>query len=69
MAVGTPALLMAGLLLAEAVIHYHIDWAKDGLNRRLGATPERRAFWVLTGTDQGLHQLTYVGMVFYWAAA
>ena len=49
------------MLLAEAVVHYHIDWAKDGLNRRLGATPDRRAFWVLAGTDQGLHQLTYVG--------
>jgi hypothetical protein len=68
-AVGTTATLTLLMLLAEAVVHYHIDWAKDGLNRRLGATPDRRAFWVLAGTDQGLHQLTYVGMAVWWAAA
>jgi hypothetical protein len=68
-AVGTTATLTLVMLLAEAVVHCHIDWAKDGLNRRIGATPDRRAFWVLAGTDQGLHQLTYVGMAVWWAAA
>lgn len=68
-AVGTPATLLAVLLISEAIVHYHIDWAKDGLGRRIGATPDRRSFWVLTGTDQALHQLTYLGMVLYWAAA
>jgi hypothetical protein len=67
-AVGTTAMLALAMLIAEAVVHYHIDWAKDGLNRRLGATPDRRVFWVLAGTDQGLHQLTYVGMAVWWAA-
>ena len=68
-AVGTPAVPMVVLLLTEAIVHYHIDWAKDGLGRRIGATPDRRAFWGLTGTDQALHQLTYLAMVLYWAAA
>lgn len=52
----------------DAVIHYHIDWAKAKLNNALkfkinGKT--ERGFWALYGLDQLLHQLTYVGLVFF----
>jgi hypothetical protein len=47
--------------LLDGVIHYHIDWAKTNLNR--GLTPADRKFWVWFGADQGLHYLTYVGII------
>lgn len=51
------------VLAAEFVLHYHIDWFKETLNRRLGMTPAQARFWYATGADQMLHQLTYIGMV------
>lgn len=51
------------LPLLDGVIHYHIDWAKQQLNR--GLTTADRMFWVWLGADQGLHYLTYVGIIGY----
>jgi hypothetical protein len=65
---GTALPVLATLLVAEGLIHYHIDWAKDNLVAARGLTPRDAAFWYGLGTDQALHQLTYVGMVAYWAA-
>ena len=50
------------LALADGVIHYHIDWAKQQLNR--GLTSADRMFWVWMGADQGLHYLTYIGIIY-----
>lgn len=56
------------LALADAAIHYHIDWAKVRLNSRWGLKPDNsEAFWWLLGLDQLLHYLTYAGLV--WLAA
>ena len=53
------------IALADMFIHYHIDWAKMNINKRLGWGPTTHPeFWVLLGLDQLLHQLTYVGMIF-----
>ena len=50
--------------LADAVAHYHIDWAKMNLNKRLGYGPTtHEQFWWLLGLDQYLHAVTYVGLV------
>jgi len=54
------------LLLAEFIAHYHIDWAKDRLNRKWGLTPDQRQYWALNGFDQFLHHLTYVIMIAIW---
>lgn len=51
-------LLLGGL---DGVLHYHIDWAKQQLNR--GLTAADRKFWILLGADQGLHYLTYIGII------
>ena len=48
--------LVLGFL--DGVIHYHIDWVKQQLNR--GLTAADRMFWVWLGADQGLHYLTYI---------
>jgi hypothetical protein len=52
------AILMA---IFDGVIHYHIDWAKQKLNR--GLTPADRRFWVWFGADQCLHYLTYIAII------
>lgn len=66
--VGLPGLVATlGLLLFEAVVHYHVDWTKDNLVQRFHLTPRDATFWYATGIDQGLHQLTYLAMAIYWA--
>jgi hypothetical protein len=49
------------LALLDGVIHYHVDWAKTNLNQ--GLTPADRKFWLWFGADQGLHYLTYIGII------
>lgn len=51
------------LPLVDGILHYHIDWAKQQLNR--GLTSADRMFWVWLGADQALHYLTYVGIISY----
>lgn len=52
------------LALFDAVIHYHVDWAKMNLNARMGWGPNtHEQFWWLLGLDQFLHAMTYVGLV------
>lgn len=55
---GTAAVI--GVL--DAVIHYHIDWAKMNLNAHYKLAPNTsEKFWWLMGLDQYLHALTYIG--------
>jgi len=56
-------LLMLTLLAGEGVVHYHLDWAKDRLVSLGGFSPTSQIFWILTGLDQLLHQLTYLVMI------
>ena len=54
-------LFLAGL---DAVIHYHIDWAKMNINKRMGWGPTtHEEFWWLLGVDQMLHSLTYIVII------
>lgn len=55
-----------GILLGvvDAVVHYHIDWAKVNINRYFGWDANTHAqFWWLTGFDQYLHQITFLGLL------
>jgi hypothetical protein len=66
-----PCLLVVGIApgaalaaaAAEFVVHYHEDWLKELINRRYGLTRAHKAYWVVLGADQLVHQLTYVAMV------
>ena len=50
--------------LLDALIHYHIDWAKMNLNAKFGwKSDQHPQFWWLLGLDQFLHSLTYIGLV------
>ena len=64
LAVPLPGLIVT--ILCEGVVHYHLDWAKDRLQKRLGLTVTQRAYWGLFGADQLLHQFTYVAMLWAW---
>lgn len=46
----------------DMILHYHIDWAKMQLKYPI--TDQR--FWWALGTDQFLHQLTYLGLTFWF---
>lgn len=49
--------------LLDAVVHYHVDWAKMNLNTKLGYKPDTHPeFWWLLGADQYLHALTYIAI-------
>ena len=71
-----PALLILGaswkaiaiILAVEFVVHYHADWMKSAIDKRYhwGMTDQR--YWILFGTDQLIHQLTYVAMLYVMAA-
>lgn len=51
------------LSFVDFVLHYHIDYFKQKLNK--GLTTADRQFWVWLGADQALHYLTYVGIISY----
>jgi hypothetical protein len=53
------------LAISDMLMHYHIDWAKMNLNRKLGWGPTtHEQFWWLLGLDQYFHSLTYI--FFIW---
>lgn len=59
-------LTMAWVLIAEGIIHYHTDWFKMWLNKKMKWTCDKSsAFWHSLGVDQLVHYLTYIGIVWY----
>jgi hypothetical protein len=55
--------LVVAIVLGEFVIHYHIDWTKEQVMKWRGYRSHDSGFWYALGTDQFLHQLTYVGIL------
>lgn len=47
--------------ILDAIVHYHVDWAKMNWGNRDIKTPQ---FWTHLGLDQMIHQLTYIGIVY-----
>jgi hypothetical protein len=59
----TPSLAVGiGIVVAEFVIHYHVDWLKEEIGHRLKLQPDQKVFWAAFGIDQWLHHLTYLGI-------
>jgi hypothetical protein len=52
--------LIAAIVAAEFVVHYHVDWLKLAILRRRGLRYEDARYWAIVGADQFLHQMTYV---------
>jgi hypothetical protein len=55
--------VVIALAAVDFFVHYHVDFVKQQLNR--GLTAADRMFWVWMGADQGLHYLTYIGIIAY----
>jgi hypothetical protein len=51
------------IIVGEFVIHYHIDWIKEQLNKRYALKQSDQQFWNLFGIDQLAHSLTYVAII------
>ena len=56
-------LLALAITVGEFLVHYHVDWLKEQINRRKGWTVNDHNFWSLLGTDQFVHGLTYLAIV------
>ncbi len=72
---SVPALLVltrslpaiAAVMFVEFVVHYHVDWAKARLDSSQGWTIEDARYWIAFGTDQFIHQMTYLAFVYVLA--
>jgi hypothetical protein len=56
-------LLIAALVAAEFVVHYHVDWLKAAITRLRTLSYDDLLYWILFGADQFLHQATYIVML------
>jgi len=63
------AALATAIVVGEFLVHYHIDWAKERVGRRMKWGFEQNGYWRAMGVDQWLHQLTYLGIVGVLATA
>ena len=52
----------AVLLVAcfDSIVHYHVDYAKSKIQQAKNYTINDTKYWVLFGTDQFLHFVTYI---------
>lgn len=64
--IGTGWLFILLIVLAEWVVHFHLDWAKARYSDIHSLNPTQAAFWRAAGVDQAMHQLTYIVMVWAW---
>lgn len=64
--IGAPIWFILPLILAELVVHFHIDWWKGRVTAAQNLTPADAGYWRASGVDQALHQLTYVAMIWLW---
>ena len=49
---------------SDYVFHYHIDYVKSNLWKRYNYGPNDQMYWVIHGTDQFLHLMTYVLIIY-----
>lgn len=59
------AALAAQILVGEFIVHYHIDWAKEQVVKRMRLATDDAAFWWALGVDQFLHGATYVVIAWF----
>jgi Protein of unknown function (DUF3307) len=64
--VGLPVQMAGSLALTDAILHYHIDFTKENIVKKAGWKTDSGPFWWALTTDQTLHHMTYVLLV--WLA-
>ncbi len=65
MSVGVSLVQGAMVALADAVIHYHADYAKENIVRAAGWTTSDKQFWWAQMSDQFVHNATYIAIAAY----
>jgi hypothetical protein len=68
MILGADARAIAIVIAAEFAIHYHTDWTKSAIDQRTQWGFDDQRHWMVFGLDQLIHQLTYLGIVWVFAA-
>lgn len=58
---------LIAVVLAELIIHYHVDFFKERITRARQWRPTQHAFWIALGADQLIHAQTYVAIVLWIA--
>jgi hypothetical protein len=61
--IAPPLWIAIGIVAAEFVLHYHIDWLKEWTVKRRQWKFPNAEFWWTFGLDQFLHQITYAGIL------
>ena len=54
------------ICLLEWIVHFNIDCCKAYYSDAKKLSPTMASFWRAMGTDQALHHLTYIAMVWAW---
>jgi len=54
--------ILFGIL--DSLLHYHIDFTKSYIRNNFKYPEYGNAYWMLHGTDQFLHMMTYVLIIF-----
>ena len=61
--------LVAGIVIAEFLVHYHVDWLKLFIDKHRHLDASQGIYWAIFGADQLIHQLTYVAILAVLAQA
>ena len=51
------------IMIAEFLVHYHTDWTKSNVDSYFDWGQSDARYWMVFGTDQLIHQLTYLAIV------
>ncbi len=65
---GASARAVAIVVVVEFVVHYHADWMKILVDRVYKFGIDDQRYWILFGTDQLIHQLTYIAILASFSA-
>lgn len=65
---SSPVLFAIIICVLEWIAHFHIDFAKARYNECKSLKPNQAHYWWAMGTDQALHQATYLAMGWAWCA-
>ena len=65
---GVGPVMLIAMVVAEFIVHFHIDWAKARFSVDRNLTPDQPMYWYAMGTDQAMHQLTYLVMIWVYYA-
>ncbi|MEX0301296.1 MAG: DUF3307 domain-containing protein [Leisingera sp.] len=63
---SAPVVFILVLAVLEWIVHFHIDFGKARYSEVKKLNPQQARFWQAMGSDQMLHQLTYIAMAWAW---